>query len=394
MMTTNAPMTPLILLSLLAIGQTDARLSARLEGSREGGLIRITSNPPKPAPACEATCPDGVGDAGEACCEAPSQCGNSTCDADETGTNCPQECPSRPFCGDGTCNADETCTSCPLDCTCTSSNCPPEATNCLCPDRDTPCSNDQDCPVTTSTTPGMCSGGLRSGLPCTQDVFCPTEKGHAHCVGVETVVPLPEEGSCRACGGVQQHSGLIIGDINQCGEGDLCGDFTNNVDPVTCVSCLSPMTCEDWCKIDNNFGRYEGTGTLESYSAKTNCPGGGFDSCSCTIASFLSDSWNIASNNHAGSICDAHNFGECGDGKDWCAHEFPDNTYCESLGPVSISGTLNTDGVCTCHATVGATTKDVWSSECIENLYMYDHGPHGNGNGTQPAVALPCSFTG
>mmetsp|Transcript_6318 Transcript_6318/g.10301 ORF Transcript_6318/g.10301 Transcript_6318/m.10301 type:complete len:110 (-) Transcript_6318:66-395(-) len=109
----------------------------------------------------------------------------------------------------------------------------------------------------------------------------------------------------------------------------------------------------------------------------------------------MSDSWKIASNTHAGAICDAHNFGACNHrGKDWCANEFPHDTYCQSLGTISISGTLDTKGVCTCHATVGATTKDVWSSECIENLYMYDHGPFGNGNGTHPAVALPCSFTG
>lgn len=361
-------MTMKLLLSLIVFGQTAARLTA----SSKGELYN-------PAPACDASCPEGVGASGEPCCVAPS-------DSDETNTD-------SPFCGDGICNADETCTSCPFDCECTSRNCPPEATSCHCPDRTTSCSHDQDCPSKTSLTPGSCSGGFRDGLPCSQDMFCPTEEGLAECVGSETVVTPPAEGSCRACTGVLQHSGLIIGDINQCGEGDLCGDYTNSTNPVTCVSCLEPMTCDSWCKIENNFGRYEGK-PLQSHTARTSCPGGGFDSCSCTISSFMADSWNIASNTHSGALCDAHNFGACGTRKDWCANEFPHNSYCASLGPVSISGTLDTKGVCTCHATVGETTKDVWSSECIENLYMYYHGPDGNGNGTQPAVALPCSFTG
>mmetsp|Transcript_15113 Transcript_15113/g.24681 ORF Transcript_15113/g.24681 Transcript_15113/m.24681 type:complete len:322 (+) Transcript_15113:360-1325(+) len=247
----------LILLSLLAVEQTAARLTAHLHLEKPRRIMVK----PQLAPACDASCPDGdgVGNTGEPCCVAPTQCVDGTCDTDETDANCPQDC-QNPFCvcGDGICNADETCTSCPLDCKCTSPNCPPEATSCLCPDRATSCSNDQDCPVKTSTNPGRCSGGLRSGLPCTNDVLCPTEHGYTDCVGVESVVSLPAEGSCRACSGVLQHSGLIIGDINQCGEGDLCGDYTNSTNPVTCVSCLSPMTCEDWCKIDNNLGQYEG----------------------------------------------------------------------------------------------------------------------------------------
>ena len=315
-----------------------------------------------------------------------SQCEDGSCDANDLSS-------SHSFCGDGTCDADETCTSCPYDCTCTSPNCPPEATSCTCPDRATTCSTDQDCPSSTKRYAGACSGsGFRSGLPCSDDVYCPKIGGLDECIGFETVEIPPEEGSCRSCGGVQKHSGLIIGDINQCEPGDVCGDFTNNTNPVTCVSCLTPMTCDTWCKIENNFGRYDGQ-FLESHRARTNCPGGGFDSCSCTIASFMSDSRMISSNTHDGAICNAHNFGTCGKGRDWCTSDFPHGDYCESLGTVSISGTL-TDGVCTCHATVGTTTKDVWSSKCIENLYMYYHGPHGNGNGTLPAVALPCFFTG
>jgi hypothetical protein len=50
-------------------------------------------------------------------------CGNGTCDAGETSTTCPPDCPATaPVCGDGKCQSPETTASCPGDCpakTCT-----------------------------------------------------------------------------------------------------------------------------------------------------------------------------------------------------------------------------------------------------------------------------------
>lgn len=282
----------------------------------------------------------------------------------------------------------KTCASCPQDC-CTSPNCPAEATSCLCTNGGTSCSNDQDC-----TVKGTCSSGPNGGQDCTTNEDCPKGQGYADCLGAGF-----------ACSGVQVSSGLITGDIDQCdklGDGHLCGDFSNNANPVTCVSCLEPMTCEAWCKLEGNLGWYNGK-TLDSYTASTSCPGGGYDSCACTLSSFWANSWTVSSNTHAGAICDAHNFGKCGDGDDWCADAFPGVDYCGSLGTVSISGTLDVDGVCTCHAkimgnaTLGIpeTEKEVWSSKCIENLYVYNHGPDGTeGRNGLPYLGLPCSFTG
>lgn len=381
-----------LVLSLLTIGQAVARLEA------SNSFHRILGRPVCGDGTCRsdcAECPNGADAAGVPCCTVVSQCNNDgTCDADETFTNCAQDC----FCGNDTCDADETCASCPQDC-CTSPNCPDEATSCLCTDGATSCSNDQDCPGTTINVSGTCSSGSRKDLTCTTKENCPKGQSYADCLGGQTVVSPPEEGSCRSCSGVQESSGLITGNINQCDNGHLCGDFSNNAIPVTCVSCLEPMTCNAWCNIEDHLGWYNGK-TLDSYTASTSCPGGGYDSCACTLSSFWANSWTISTNTHAGAICDAHNFGACGNGDDWCAVDFPSVNYCESLGPVSISGTLDADGVCTCHATIwGSATlgipaakKDVWSSECIENLYVYNHGP--NGAGELPYLGLPCSFTG
>ncbi len=46
------------------------------------------------------------------------ECGNGTCDPNEDGTSCPEDCPAG--CGDGTCNAadGETCATCAADCQC------------------------------------------------------------------------------------------------------------------------------------------------------------------------------------------------------------------------------------------------------------------------------------
>ena len=124
------------------------------------------------------------------------------------------------------------------------------------------------------------------------------------------------------------------------------------------------------------------------------------------MSSDYSNSYSITTNTHAGAICDAHQFDQYEDCSDAgrCLTDFPYNgesnsPYCESLKVTSISGELD-NGVCTCKATVSSDdglyteTKSVWSSECIENLYVYDIGPDGDGTGTQPSLLLPCSFTG
>ena len=282
----------------------------------------------------------------------------------------------------------------------TNSNCPlgSGSTSCFCADGATRCSYDQDCPSSkTYELHADCPKG--GAADCNQRTL------------VEVIKP-PAEGSCQlslaakaggVCSGVQETTGLIAGDINQCNSGSLCGDFGMSFDgesmlqdptnPVNCIPCLKPMTCHDWCNLDDNLGSWKVRGSLESHGASTTCPGGGYDSCTCTLYSMWANGRSIAKNTHAGAICGAHHFGPCGDKEGWCTDEFPKDSYCASLGAISITGTLNADsGVCTCHATVGPWKKDVWSSECIENLYDWSLGPDGNGG--EKSMGLPCSFTG
>lgn len=267
----------------------------------------------------------------------------------------------------------------------TNPNCPPDdASSCRCIDGVTPCSYDQECPSTKAyELKADCPKG-KTIADCNQRSFVAVDKP-------------PTEGSCRsssaddACLDIQENSGLIVGDVNQCDAGSLCGDFTT-VKPAKCIPCLKPMSCHDWCNLDDNLGSWNIRGSLESFGASTTCPGGGYDSCTCTLYSMMANTHSVARDTHAGgAICGAHHFGPCGEEENWCTAEFPNDTYCASLGSIYISGTLNAEsGVCTCHATVGSSwTKDVWSSECVENLYNWGLGPGG-----EKSMGLPCSFTG
>ncbi len=58
-------------------------------------------------------------DVSECIGESGSECGDGTCDLDESCQTCPQdcgECPPEWECGDGTCDSNETCSNCPADC--------------------------------------------------------------------------------------------------------------------------------------------------------------------------------------------------------------------------------------------------------------------------------------
>ncbi len=384
----------LFILSLLSIGQTTARLDS---------FQRVLAKPECGDNKCNggetcATCPGDCGD----CEGGGSFCGDGTCDATEDcscedcacNTASGETCDATGVCiscGDETCNGDEDCNSCPDDCgSCSSPNCPAEATSCVCTDGTTSCSSDQDCPSTTTEVSGTCANGPMSGLSCTSSSDCPKGQGFADCVGGGTTEEPPAEGSCRApCSGVQVSSGLIAGNIDQCSEGFLCGDFSQNTNPVECELCLPAMTCDTWCKDVVSLGDWIDQ-PLESYTARSSCDGNGYDACTCTMSSWYANSWTIASNTHAGAICDAHQFDRYDDcsTEGWC--------YCSSLKVTAITGELDAEsGVCTCSATVTSDdqeyieTKAVWSSECIENLYLYDL------DGFDPqSVLLPCSFTG
>ncbi len=341
-----------LILSLLAIGHASARLESSqfhrtLAKSRCGDGA---CNGSETSSSCsdDCSCADG-----ETCtagaCVSGGFCGDGTCDASEdcscsdcscsAGQTCDAgECI---YCGDGTCNGSEDCTSCPSDCG-TCPNCPVQATSCLCTDGATSCSSDQDCQVS-----GTCLNGPNGGLPCTSNSDCPKGQSFTDCVGTGAVA----EGSCQACSGVPVSSGLISGDINQCDAGYLCGDFTRNTNPVTCKPCLTDMTCNTWCNLDDNLGGYNG-----ATAAST---------CGSPMSSSWATTWTTT-----GATCDAHEF-------------------CDAEGTISISGAYD-NGVCTCYAIIGAESTPVWSSECIENLYVWNIGPDGKGTYLAAGYAIVC----
>jgi hypothetical protein len=135
---------------------------------------------------------------------------------------------------------------------------------------------------------------------------------------------------------IQVSSGLIAGNIDQCSEGFLCGDFSKNTKPVDCEPCLPDMTCDTWCKDAAFLWDWIGQ-SLESHMASSSCQ---------------------SSNTHAGAICDAHQFDRYDDCSTpgWCLDVYPDDggsisPYRRSLKVTAITGEL-LNGVCTCSATV------------------------------------------
>ena len=75
----------------------------------------------------------------------PPQCGDGTCNGDESCFTCTADCGEcPPYCGDGTCNGDETCDTCPEEC----GECPPEC-------GDGECNGDETC-VTCNADCGDC----------------------------------------------------------------------------------------------------------------------------------------------------------------------------------------------------------------------------------------------
>ncbi|MBW2523795.1 MAG: S8 family serine peptidase [Deltaproteobacteria bacterium] len=86
-------------------------------------------------------------------CDVAPECGDGTCNGDETCSTCAADCgacPPDPFCGDGTCDADEDCTTCAADC----GACPPPPT---CGGNKASCSTNSDC------CSGVCKGGSCRG---------------------------------------------------------------------------------------------------------------------------------------------------------------------------------------------------------------------------------------
>lgn len=126
-------------------------------------------------------------------------CGNGTCDAAESTSTCPSDCPPPPVCGDGSCNGTEACDTCATDC----GSCPP-----ACGD-------------------GSCNG-TESATTCPFD--CLTDCGNGVCSTEETGICFLD----------------CPGTMESCGDG-LCSYFE---DPGTCpIDCGGAVCGNGTCEI-------------------------------------------------------------------------------------------------------------------------------------------------
>jgi hypothetical protein len=151
-------------------------------------------------------CTDGCGnqtcDAGETCsncsvdCGLCTGCGDKVCGGTESCQTCPGDCGQCSFCGDGKCNPGEDCKSCVKDC----GQCP--AVVCgdgKCDATSETCNNcAKDCGPCAVVTPGCsaspkagCDGCACEACVCAQDDYCCSGKWTAYCASL----------CVNACGG-------------------------------------------------------------------------------------------------------------------------------------------------------------------------------------------------
>ena len=182
-------------------------------GAACAGGEYITTQTPA---SCESvSCGDGTCGAGETCtncatdCGAcPPTCGNGVCEAAETCAGCGADCGAcPPMCGNGTCEPGEECMSCPADC----GVCPPTCGNGACDAGETcsACPGDCGaCPVTCGNA--VCEAG-ENCMGCPGDCgACPPFCGNATCDGAETCGTCEMDcGACPPCmDGAMQACGL------------------------------------------------------------------------------------------------------------------------------------------------------------------------------------------
>jgi formylglycine-generating enzyme required for sulfatase activity len=142
-------------------------------------------------------------------------CGNKTCEAGETASNCAVDCGGGKdaVCGNGKCESGETKTSCPDDCkdvantVCGNNNCEPGENNDSCP-ADCPlesvCTKDEECGTNSNAClKNICSAGkcdvkqATAGLECDDGNLCTT--GEACKEGLCTGGKEPDCDDGNAC---------------------------------------------------------------------------------------------------------------------------------------------------------------------------------------------------
>ena len=164
-------------------------------------------------------------------------CGNGTCDADETSASCPGDCPVTNKCGNGTCDAGETSASCPGDCPvtnkCGNGTCDAGETSATCP---------SDCPVTNKCGNGTCDAGETSAT-CPSD--CPvagSKCGDLTCQSSENASSCPFDCSSESVQIKQCLTGLCSTEWQACSKDSGCGMLLNCL-----MMCSNDSACTNAC---------------------------------------------------------------------------------------------------------------------------------------------------
>ena len=255
-------------------------------------------------------------DCGADCKE--GECGDDTCDANESCESCPEDCGECPECGDGVCDDGEDCDACPDDCPCAGDCC------------------------AASEAPG-CDDAEISACVCEADSFCCEVKWDSLCVDIAG-------NDCGAdCGGP-----------GECGDG-VCDDEED------CESC--PEDCEECADCgdgecldgENCWTCAEDCGDCEGDCCEANGTPGCEDvvvtDCVCSDDAFCCGSeWDAMCVGVASDLCEADCGPVCGDGE--CdAGELcglcPED--CGACPPVCGDGDCNGDETkCSCAQDCGA----------------------------------------
>jgi len=194
-------------------------------------------------------------------------CGNGTCEATESCSNCTSDCGAcPPICGNGTCETNEDCSNCSGDC----GTCPPTCGNGTCETGET-CSN---CASDCGACPPVCGNGS-----------CETGEDCGSCSGdCGACPPVCGDGSCEAgedcnscsgdCGTCPPPSGEIsfvtFGDLKGTTGGDMYNFIAANESDALFASNTGDLhgTTANWPQFELDVQNMESV--LPHYGARGN----------------------------------------------------------------------------------------------------------------------------
>ena len=137
--------------------------------------------------------------------DGPGECGDDTCNSDETCESCEEdcgECPPDPECGDAACNGTETCGTCVEDCgacpACGDTTCNGTETCSTCAQDCGACPSCGDETCNDGETCATCEADCGACGPVCDDDACEAGETCASCAADCGVCPAPYSGPCDA----------------------------------------------------------------------------------------------------------------------------------------------------------------------------------------------------